>query len=212
MTFPSVYEMFVEDLTTVRKQHFWDYFSGATLNSRWTQRNVSNSNTFAMEDSVDGGFKMTTSASADSRMALDFNSKRQYDQDACEFIGVLKTDSINTNQATLFGLANVTTSDFGNTSNGAIVGGYTSEGFMLRTSDGTTVSATVMEATLDTNWHSYKMSLGGTNVLAYRDGVLEATKSTNYPTAILQPYCLCTTGGAGGARTMHIKYMEAYNT
>ena len=36
MAFPSVYEMFVEDLTTVRKQHFWEYFSGATLNSRWT--------------------------------------------------------------------------------------------------------------------------------------------------------------------------------
>ena len=31
MAFPSVYEMFVEDLTTVRKQHFWEYFSGSKL-------------------------------------------------------------------------------------------------------------------------------------------------------------------------------------
>ena len=35
MAFPSVYEMFTP-LTTVRKQHFWEYFSGSTLNSRWS--------------------------------------------------------------------------------------------------------------------------------------------------------------------------------
>tara|TARA_B110000495_G_C22928426_1_gene542656 strand:+ start:31 stop:1170 length:1140 start_codon:yes stop_codon:yes gene_type:complete len=34
MAFPSVYEM-TNPLTTVRKQHFWEYFSGATLSSKW---------------------------------------------------------------------------------------------------------------------------------------------------------------------------------
>jgi hypothetical protein len=36
MTFDSVYEM-TNPLTTVRKQHFWDWFSGDSLNARWTQ-------------------------------------------------------------------------------------------------------------------------------------------------------------------------------
>ena len=39
MAFPSVYEMFVEDLTTVRKKHFWEYFSGSKLQDTVTSTN-----------------------------------------------------------------------------------------------------------------------------------------------------------------------------
>ena len=65
MVFPSVYEMFAP-LTTVRKQHFWDYFSGATLNSRWTERNgLSGDGTVStsyavMADEVNGGVKISS--------------------------------------------------------------------------------------------------------------------------------------------------------
>ena len=49
MTFSSVYEMF-DPLTTVRKQHFWDWFSGDDLRSTWNKNDISGTNVFAMED------------------------------------------------------------------------------------------------------------------------------------------------------------------
>ena len=75
MAFPSVYEM-TNPLTTVRKQHFWEYFSGATLNSRWAITNWNSvTGATAMADEVDGGLKLTTSG---NRSAIQFNDIRPF--------------------------------------------------------------------------------------------------------------------------------------
>ena len=75
MVFPSVYEM-NNLLTTVRKQHAWWYFSGGSSGtiSSGTNTNIydgwsitdnqssSGSHSYSMDDTVDGGMKVTTSS------------------------------------------------------------------------------------------------------------------------------------------------------
>ena len=91
MAFPSVYEMFAP-LTTVRKQHFWDYFSGATLNSRWTERNgLSGDGTVStsyavMADEVNGGVKISSNTGTWGKTTLSFNGKRPFDATASVMI------------------------------------------------------------------------------------------------------------------------------
>ena len=89
MAFPSVYEMFAP-LTTVRKQHFWDYFSGATLNSRWTVDNHSFGGTATMQDEVDGGVRITGGTGTNHSCEINFNDIRPFAHDGSVFIGVCK--------------------------------------------------------------------------------------------------------------------------
>jgi hypothetical protein len=89
MTFDSVYEM-TNPLTTVRKQHFWDYFSGSTLNSRWTTSNIVGTGTFGMADEVDGGFSIKAGATTGNASGIEFNDIRQYAHDGSVNIAVWK--------------------------------------------------------------------------------------------------------------------------
>ena len=100
MAFPSVYEMFTP-LTTVRKQHFWDYFSGATLNSRWTERNgLSGDGTVStsyavMADEVNGGVKISSNTGTWGKTALSFNGKRPFDATASRSCSVSMRAKLN---------------------------------------------------------------------------------------------------------------------
>ena len=210
MAFPSVYEMFVEDLTTVRKQHFWEYFSGATLNSRW---NISNSNagyTIAMDDAVDGGMKLINNASHTHAAILDFDNKHQFSATASEFIYVGKTAT--TSGGTMVGLAKdyrqdnaydsaMTQLDAGN-SGGTV---YTVS------SDGTTQTAVSNGFTRDAKYHTHKLELTSTALLPSQDGVLGSSKTTNRPADPLMPV-VKSYSYSGNTTQLNINYYEAYNT
>ena len=103
MAFPSVYEM-NNLLTTVRKQRFWEYFSGATLNSRWTTTLVS-SGTVSMADSVDGGVKFGTSGSG-HKATISLGGKRLFNHDGCVFITSFKFDSTQSSTIQSIALSN----------------------------------------------------------------------------------------------------------
>ena len=92
MAFPSVYEM-TNPLTTVRKQHFWDYFSGATLNSRWTFTNHLGAGSGAMSDSVDGGYIVTTASATNNRSGISFNDIRPFAHDGSVMIASVKRNT-----------------------------------------------------------------------------------------------------------------------
>ena len=55
------------------KQHFIEWFSGKQLPSYWTKVDISGTNTFAMVDSVDGGFQITSGSGAYNRASIWFN-------------------------------------------------------------------------------------------------------------------------------------------
>tara|TARA_R110000824_G_scaffold400803_1_gene609388 strand:+ start:606 stop:1733 length:1128 start_codon:yes stop_codon:yes gene_type:complete len=85
MAFPSVYEMFVEDLTTVRKQHFWEYFSGSKLQehsqSVYSQTVNNDEMQMASNEDVRVGQKITSASNGmvgESVSQITVNLKRNY--------------------------------------------------------------------------------------------------------------------------------------
>ncbi len=96
MTFDSVYQI-LNPLSVVRKQHFWEWFDGAALDSRWTFYDIVGTNSGAMEDSIDGGYAVTTGTTNNDRGGIWFNGINQYAFDGSVFFAVVKNDAIATN-------------------------------------------------------------------------------------------------------------------
>lgn len=203
--FPSVYEMF-NALTTVAKQHFWDWFDGSILNNRWTTENISGTNTFAMDDAVDGGFKISNQAVASAKGTIHFNNKRQFDETACICIAVHKRNTASSDCTVGFRNDASTGLNFANLRE------LTTNTFKtLITGDGSTNSAINSDIVIDTSWHSYKVECGSANIKLTIDGVLKVTKTTNRPAARLQPM-MRNDNTASASATSSIRYIEAKNT
>ena len=207
MAFPSVYEM-TNPLTVLRKQHFWEYFSGATLNSRWTQTNVTGTGTFAMADEVDGGFSIKAGATTGNASGIEFNDIRQYAHDGSVNIAVwkrvadTKTD-VYTGFSSVLGLS-VLNSAWAVQLNNAT-------NLLLWTGDASAGSQTQTDIPRDIVYHTTKLECGSADIKLTVDGVLKVTKTTNRPTVKLQPVCFVESRDAT-AREVRIRYMECYNT
>ena len=210
MAFPSVYEMFVEDLTTVRKQHFWEYFSGSTLNSRWTlEQAIGSGNTGAMVDGVDGGYAITPAGVLDAG-AITFSDKRQYAYNGSVCICV--THKIDVGGRYRVGLGESDNLTLGTIDKATVVDG--ASGFIqLETADGTTPNNTDTNITGNTTTvHTHKIETKASSVDLSIDGVFKVTNTTNIPLTELQPVFLARGGGGAGNHKSAITYMECYNT
>ena len=208
MAFPSVYEMFVEDLTTVRKQHFWEYFSGATLNSRWTTA----SGSVAIQDVVGGGMRQTTGSSIYDKASITFGSVRQFSPTANVFITVCKAD--NDNSSTNVGLGNATSGDLRNVSNDNVSVDITSTNTYIRLSSvlsGSSSNLTDSTIPVDAEWHTHKIISTSSDLKLYVDGVLNTTKTSDRPALKLMPSTFTLTLN-GSTATTDVRYMECYNT
>jgi len=209
MAFPSVYEMFTP-LTTVRKQHFWDYFSGATLNSRWTQTNSGGAGTYTMADEVDGGLLITTPTSINTQQNMDFGDKRNFSPTGSVFIAVVKSSW--TNVYNDFGFTNTQPN-----AQSAIFRwtSHNSDGkiHLLTCGSGITEDVATSVSGNATDWSNIKIECKSSSVEGSINGVLERTHSTQIPTndTKLQPY-VGIYNTVGSAKTCQIRYMECYNT
>ena len=211
MAFPSVYEMFVEDLTTVRKQHFWEYFSGATLNSRWTTGNTGSGGSGVMSDEADGGYEMS-SAYNNSLNGIHFNDKRQFSPTASVCILLLKRQTAtSSNDAVRGGFVNTFT---GSTNYAYVQDNESATYKTLKTADGSTEYSANSTIAVDTDWHTYKIEMKSSSIDWSIGGVVQ-TSVSNVPQSStkLQPM---SAGGnlttANGTPEGRIKYMECYNT
>ena len=203
--FNSMYESFNE-LTTVNKQHFVEWFSGDALDTIWTVTETG-SGTKAMSDSVDGGYQAETSTGASDKIALNFNNKRQYNHQGSVFITVAKRFTSG-----FINGFNDTLTTWDNPSNEAGIINKTGVTYQRAiTSDSTTQSESNTSVAIDTSWHSYKGELDASNYYLTIDGTLEVTKTTNLPTAKMQPQ-LFTYVISGTAGKMGVRYLETYNT
>lgn len=219
MVFPSVYEMFAP-LTTVRKQHFWDYFSGATLNSRWTERNgLSGDGTVStsyavMADEVNGGVKISSNTGTWGKTTLSFNGIRPFDATASVMIfnGRRTGHSVGYN---ITGLSDHLLI-WDNAPQEVGIKNYSEDSsFKVITSDGTQQSETDFNPTVavDTRFHQFKIVNTSTSNSGYIDGVLGLSKTTNRPTGKVQPQMLAMTKAAEQASAINqINYIEVYNT
>ncbi len=209
MVFPSVYEMFVEDLTTLRKQHFWEYFSGATLNSRWTQTNNSGTNTFAMSDEADGGFKLTTASGNSGAMCINFNDKRQYSPTGS--VAIIVGKSSYTNVYTDFGFSNNKQSSNSQSAFFRFTNQYGGGKIGFVTCGAGTTEDVATSVNLSTDWFTMKVECKSSSVDGSINGVLERSHSSQVPTEKLQPIVKHQHSDTA-ARSCQIKYMECYNT
>jgi len=204
MTFDSVYQMF-DPLTTVRKQHFWDWFSGDDLKAWWTESTVATPTT-GMSDSVDGGYEITCDSASDEAY-IHFNDKRQYSHTGSVFIGVLQI-STGSDITSDIGFCN-NKDDPAVASNDGVVFEQGSSTTYLSVSNGTR-TLNNLSRTPDTNPHVFKIELTASNVTGYIDGVSEGTFTVNLPVDKLQPEVRAKY--ATSTSTTNIRYIEAYNT
>jgi len=207
-TSASLYEQLFA-LTTVMKQRVVDNFSGDSINERWTQDTGSGSPTYAMDDAVDGGFKITTGATDGYWGAIHFNDIRQYAHDGSVVIVVMQSTTSGSFNQTESGLSDVMNT--GSTDCIKLRNMFQSTNYDLFTGDGSTSSKTESSITNDTSWHVHKGELDASNAYHTIDGTLETTKTTNLPDGKMEPYFFQKTNTNSG-RTGNIRYLEAYNT
>lgn len=206
MTFNSVYEMF-NPLTETRKQRFWDWFSGDALKSYWDTEGFGSAGTYVIDDSVDGGLKITTGTSSGNQATLNFNNINQYDNQNSVSIDVVKRIDTSTRLDAGF----ITLSNNFGTNIGVMINNTDNTNIELRTADATTLSETAGSVAVHTNWFVSKLQFTSSNAKMTLDGVLDVTKSSNLPADDLQPVVSVISNSAG-AKSGAIRYCEVYNT
>jgi len=204
MTFASVYQMFTP-LTLLRKQRFWEWFSGNELKSYWRKTTIGSS-TGTMGDAIDGGYLITTGNLNNDRIEIDFNNKRQYAFDASVFLCVSKLGE-TTESISVYGLLDNTKALFTSGVHWGMNTTIASTKFLLSTQVTNTSSTT----DTDTNSHVFKGELNGSNLTGSIDGVDSTVITTNLPTAAMQPH-IDRQSKAATAKTMNTTYFEAVNT
>ena len=176
--------------------------------TRWTTNDVTGTNTFAMSDSVDGGFQITTGSGNGDHGTITFNDIRQYAHNGSTIIGVVKFDETTIDGA--FGLSN---SNSLGSSHSVLWNESIETNFKLSTSGTGARTETDTSVVRDTSTRTVKIVNGSSDVNMYFDNVLVSTISSPnpVPNAAMQPIFYLKTQSAA-TKTGHITYCEAYNT
>ena len=205
-----MYESF-NDLTTVNKQHFVEWFTGNTLRTdTWNKDNSDAGYTIEMDDSVNGGLKLINNAVHTESAVIDFDGIRQYSPTASEVISVYKT--VTTSGGTIVGLGKDYRND--NAYDSAAIqwdAGNSGGTVYILSSDGTAQSATTTGISRDANVHVYKLGLTSTAITCSVDGVAGTSKTTNRPADPLMPVVKAYSY-SGNTTQLNINYYEVYNT
>ena len=202
-------------LTTVKKQHMVEWFSGKELDTeRWILQNNTALPTVAMQDSVDGGLLITNTGTGYGG-SITFNNKRQYGGSGvnCTCIMVLKNTTADGLTYAGFdrnGAPSTSNGGMGANSTAVIEMGASTKFNLVVTNAGSGWDRTATSiATADANWHAVKIDVKTSDVDLTVDGTLEATRTGVRPSTTMQPSI--TGRNAGANATTYIRYMEAYN-
>ena len=206
--YPSVYELF-NALTSIAKQHFWEWFDGSILHNRWTTRNVAGTNSFAINDAVDGGLIITTGATSNNRGSIYFNDIHPFAHDGS--ILIITAKRVSGDSTFWFGFCDDSDLQSFSTDQAICFEDSASTFKTLRTGDASSGSDTASDVAVDTAWTGYKIECGSANIKLTIDGVLKVTKTTNRPTIKQQPAVEMRTA-TSAARTGLVRYIEAKNT
>ena len=190
------------------KQHFIEWFSGKSLPSYW-QQNQSGTGTFAMSDTVNGGFTLYPASGNTNYAQISFNNKRQYSRTGSVLTTVYKQPT-NTGGASTVHLVGTDGNQWNVNSCGTRL--WTSDTvYKLRTADASTVSETSTAVGRNTNYNSLKHEMKSSSAELSVNGTFQVSKTTNLPTIDLQPSAF-TWNENGNRDTLHLQYMECYNT
>ena len=204
--YASMYESRSE-LTTVQGQHFVEWFTGKSLPSYWTKSEVNPPASFAMDDSVDGGFRITAGGGALNEGMINFNNKRVFSKSGCVCIWVGR-DVQTSSYTGYYGLANGITGNDSDMGQLATIFNASANGVIALRTGNTTKGNTESTISLDTNFHTYKIEMKTSSAEWSVDGVAQTTRTLTLPTLDLQPVA----GVHGSNKSIDVRYCEAYNT
>jgi len=214
MVFSSVYEI-INPLTTARKTHMWDWFDGGEVNDpRWTTQNISGSNTFQMSDVINGGFEFITGTTSGNGGSMNYGGATNdpVHFSPCGYVVIAVTQAATaTNRSLIVGLSD--SDRTGSADDMVIVEDDTGDTFMqLDTSDGTSISVAATCQSHTANDRIDKI-IGNCCVvsLSICNTCACVCKSNNLPNTGMAPIVRFLSRSSG-AKTLRIKYYEAYNS
>ena len=193
---------------TYRDLWFSPIVSGSpAIPSRWTERSVTGSPTFGMNDSVDGGYVITTASTTNSSGMIDFNNKRQYSNTGS--VCILTIQRIDDTMQVFGGFADNITQATTNTA--WVLNDTNYSYYRLLTGNSSGATQTDTTTNIDKLLKVHKIECNSADVSLTIDGTLGINKTTNLPTNKLQPNFGGFTRNSS-ANQMRINYMECYNT
>jgi hypothetical protein len=210
-TVASLYEQLFP-LTTVMGQRMVETFTGDAVDTdRWGAivQITGSSGAVTMNDSVDGGVKVSTGTNDEAILAFD--DKRQFNHLASGFVAVTRTTTSNIAQG--LNRTGIKYDNDGTFNAGDLISmecGYSNSSISLFTGSASGFARTTSSITRDTNYHSYKGLINNSSATLTIDGVLECTTSTHLPTKKMQPFIYNASGSV--ASSSDVTYLEAYNT
>ena len=215
MAFPSVYEM-MNPLTTVRKQHFWEYFSGKDISPRrWTLTQTNGGVSSEMSDEVDGGYKIMFSSQATAWGGLDFNNiSKPFSLYNSTFTTVIKRNFTGSGVTGGFWAGLSASNNTSQNDTVAFSSNTSSKSkFFLYAKGNTTASTEGDCPTVDNQWHTGTVVLLPSSMKLSIDGVLGATiESGMGVNDKAQPQIHGIKYGTTTGNSIQVKYFEAYNT
>ena len=189
-----------------KRQWFQEWFTGKSLNTDiWGMWNESGSGSFAMSDSVDGGFSITTSAGG--RSGIDFNNNRQFSPNSSTIIAVVKKTALSSRRLFVGFRYDGTTNG---TAECALLHSHDGGNIGLLTGDDSGGDTTAGSVAPSTNYILTKIVLKTSSCDMNINGILDVTRTEDLPTVATQPQLMARDDGSGTC-IVHCTYMEAYN-
>ena len=239
----SLYEQ-LQALTSVQKQHFVDNFSGGTPDTfRWGfgNQDASTGNTATMDNSVNGGIKISCGTSAGYQgMGMAFldgtatdgsdngynaTMTKPFRSGMANMIFTARFPSHSTNGDTGLGFNSNFRCDNtgGNMATLRVISGQTNFTFRTSNSGGTAGdTASTTPVAQDTDWHGYKISgnvtadptPAGQAQKLYIDGILEASRTSAigyFNETVAPTFSTRNNNTTSSASYFHLGYCEAWN-
>ena len=187
------------------KQHFIEWFSGKQIPSYW-----GSTGTVVMEDSVDGGLKLSNSGGTHGRLGFGVTTDTGavFSHTGCKMISVTKIHQTS-GQYWFHGMADIVYSP-----NGFYVAQPSSNNFFKLGSygSGSTSAETVSTVALDTNFHKFELEINSSQTMTMKiDDTTTTTRTANPPQNEMQPFNYVQQDSSGTYSTS-IRYLECYNT
>jgi len=204
--FASMTEALDPAPTIVPKTHFVEWFSGDALDSIWT---LDGTGSGAMNDAVNGGYRLTTTSTTNEDERIYFNNIRHYAHDGSVFISVASMNSA-TDSLMHTGLIEQLT-DTTDTRIQLYQFNPNETNVILVTSVNTVDNKVDTGVVISTDTIKYKMELKSASALAWMDDDLTAISTASLPDVAMQPFHSITTRTTA-VKTSDIRYMECFNT
>jgi hypothetical protein len=218
--FESINASFGRNLGYNPRQHMIEWFSGHSLNTdRWTST-TDGTTTSAMDDSINGGYKMT--ATGDSQNFLSFNNIREFNN-SCTMIFIASV-ALGGSGGSIIGFGE-SYNNFGSATASATLqwdSGNSGSDIHILSSDGSTQqngTGTGWSRTEGSSvYHVFKIEVETSSITVSRDGIIGSTvETTRVPpphnnASRMQPRSHIEGYSGSGVNVTNLRYMECWNT